>query len=361
MAELKLVNLEKSFGDFKAVRNVNITVKDGEFVTLLGPSGCGKTTTLRMIAGFTTPTGGSILLDDVPITSVDQKIFLPPEQRDMGMVFQSYAVWPHMNIFQNVAYPLRFKKLSKQEMQAKVMHVLSLVKLDGLAERMPDQLSGGQQQRVALARALVMEPKVLLLDEPLSNLDAKLRESMRFEIVELQRRMKITVVYVTHDQAEAMSMSDRIVVLHSGKIQQIGTAPEVYQKPANTFVADFIGMANFIPCTVVEISGETARVKLDDGTEDHYLICAITSTHQKVGEKAVVVVRPEYVEVLPYQGTGGTRARVLRQTYLGDKSDCLLELGTVQLRANTQTNFALETGQEVSVSFSRPILLDIED
>ncbi|MBU0661673.1 ABC transporter ATP-binding protein [Patescibacteria group bacterium] len=361
MAELKLINLEKNFGDYKAVRDVNLTVRDGKFVTLLGPSGCGKTTTLRMIAGFTVPTGGSILLDDVPITSVDHGIFLPPEQRDMGMVFQSYAVWPHMNIFQNVAYPLKFKKISKQEMQDKVMRVLSLVKLDGLAERMPDQLSGGQQQRVALARALVMEPKVLLLDEPLSNLDAKLRESMRFEIVELQRRMKITVVYVTHDQAEAMSMSDSIVVLHNGKIQQIGTAPEVYQKPANAFVADFIGMANFIPCTVMEISGETARVKLDDGTENHFLICAVTSTYQKAGEKAMVVVRPEYVEVLPYQGSGGTHAKVLRQTYLGDKSDCLLELGTVQLRANTQTNFLLEPGQDVSISFSQPILLDIEE
>jgi iron(III) transport system ATP-binding protein len=360
MAELKLVNLGKSYGDFKAVYDVNLTVKDGEFVTLLGPSGCGKTTTLRMIAGFTTPTSGTILLDDVAITSTEHRIFLPPEQRDMGMVFQSYAVWPHMNIFQNVAYPLRFKKLSKREMKDKVMQVLALVKLEGLAERMPDQLSGGQQQRVALARALVMEPKVLLLDEPLSNLDAKLRESMRFEIVELQRRIKITVVYVTHDQAEAMSMSDRIVVLHNGVIQQIGTAVEVYQKPANTFVAGFIGLANFIPCTVVEMSGDTARVRLDDGTADHLLICPIISTHKKAGEKAVVVVRPEYVEVLPYQGSGGTRARVLRQTYLGDKSDVLLELGNVTVRANTLTNISLERGQDVSVSFSHPILLDIE-
>lgn len=361
MAELELKNLGKNFGDFHAVKDVNLTVKDGEFVTLLGPSGCGKTTTLRMIAGFATPSEGAILLDGNEITSVENKIFLPPERRDMGMVFQSYAVWPHMNIFQNVAYPLRFKKMSRDEEQEKVKQVLSLVKLDNMETRMPDQLSGGQQQRVALARALVMEPKVLLLDEPLSNLDAKLRESMRFEIVELQRRMKITVVYVTHDQAEAMSMSDRIVVLHAGIIQQIGSARDVYQKPSNTFVADFIGLANFIPCTVMEISGDTARVKLDDGTDDHFLVCPVTSPNHKIDQKAVVVVRPEYVEVLPYQGTGGTSARVLRQTYLGDKYDCLLELGTEQIRANIQTNLALEPGQDVSVMFYQPILLDIEE
>ncbi len=360
MAELKLINLEKKFGDFQAVHDMNLTVSDGEFVTLLGPSGCGKTTTLRMIAGFTIPSGGSILLGGKEITSVAKKIFLQPEQRDMGMVFQSYAVWPHMNIFQNIGYPLRFKKLTKNAIQDKVKQVMSLVKLDGMENRMPDQLSGGQQQRVALARALVMEPKVLLLDEPLSNLDAKLRESMRFEIVELQQRIKISVVYVTHDQAEAMSMSDRIVVMHNGKIQQIGTASDVYQKPSNAFVADFIGMANFIPCTVVEISGDTARVKLNTGADDNFLICSITSARHKKGEKALVVVRPEYVEVLPYQGSGGTRAKVLRQTYLGEKSDCLLQLGSVQLRAYTQTNLVLEAEQEVSVTFLHPVLLDFE-
>lgn len=360
MAELRLVNLCKTYGDTNAVKDVNLTVRDGEFVTLLGPSGCGKTTTLRMIAGFTTPTAGSILLDEVPITSIEQKILLPPEKRDMGMVFQSYAVWPHMNIFQNVAYPLKFKHFSKQEIQDKVMNVLGLVKLENFAQRMPDQLSGGQQQRVALARALVMEPKVLLLDEPLSNLDAKLRESMRFEIVELQRRLKITVVYVTHDQAEAMSMSDRVVIMYNGLIQQIGSAPDVYQKPVNAFVADFIGMANFIPCIIQDISGDVTRVILDDGTENHYLLCPITSGHYSPGERAVVVVRPEFVEVIPYQGQGGTNAKVVRQTYLGDKSDCLLELGKINLRANTQTSFLLTPGQDVSVSFTNPILLDVE-
>lgn len=240
MAELKLINLEKSFGDYKAVRNVDITVKDGEFVTLLGPSGCGKTTTLRMIAGFTTPTSGSILLDDVPITSVDQKIFLPPEQRDMGMVFQSYAVWPHMNIFQNVAYPLRFKKLSKQEMQEKVMHVLSLVKLDGLAERMPDQLSGGQQQRVAIARALAMRPKIMLFDEVTSALDPELVGEVLAVIRRIGREHELTMVMVTHQMGFAREFSDRVCFFYDGKICEQGPPQDLFGAPKNERTRQFL-------------------------------------------------------------------------------------------------------------------------
>ena len=359
MAELRLTNVEKAYDNFMAVRDFNLTVKDGEFVTLLGPSGCGKTTTLRMVAGFTHPTRGTIHLNDRVISSASQRIFLPPEQRDMGMVFQTYAVWPHMTVAQNVAYPLKFKRIGRTEAKERLDKALSLVKLSGLEERYPHQLSGGQQQRVALARALVMEPEVLLLDEPLSNLDAKLRESMRFEIIELQRRLNITILYVTHDQAEAMSMSDRVVVMNAGDIQQIGTPKEVYQHPVNRFVADFIGMANFIPCKVVEKSGDTVRVLLDDGYDNHYLICPVSADFA-VGERAAVVVRPEHVEITPFQGQGGTSATVLRQTYLGDRVDVLVKLGTVEIRIQTHSTYPYEIGQDVNLVFDQPILLKME-
>ncbi len=360
MAQLELLNISKAYNKVPVVENFNLIVSDGEFVTLLGPSGCGKTTTLRMIAGFTTPTSGSIMLDGKLIYSEEKKISLAPEQRDMGMVFQSYAVWPHMNIFKNVAYPLKFKRIDNAEIRKRVLNVLELVKLNGFEDRMPDQLSGGQQQRVALARALVMEPKVLLLDEPLSNLDAKLRESMRFEIVELQKRLSMTVVYVTHDQAEAMSMSDRIVVMHDGMIKQIGSPKEIYQKPNNQFVAGFIGLANFIPCNIEALSGDVARVKLEDGRNDHYLQVPVITDTFSVGEKAIVVVRTEDVQILPFE-QGGTRAILIRQNYLGDKSDCSLQLGPVEIRANTDIGVDLVAGQEVALTFSKPILLKKEN
>lgn len=358
MAELELVHLEKTFGEVKAVSDINFVVKDGEFVTLLGPSGCGKTTILRMIAGFTKPSDGKILLNGVPITSVAQNIFIPPERRSMSMVFQSYAIWPHMNIFQNVGYPLRLRKLPKQKVRERVIEMLSMVKLDQLEQRMPDQISGGQQQRVALARALVMEPEVLLLDEPLSNLDAKLRESMRYEIMELTKRLKITVVYVTHDQVEAMSMSDRIVVLNNGKIEQIGSAPEIYQQPANRFVAEFIGLANFIPGIIVESNDNTARVKLEYENENYFVNCTFNSILPKSGKKVIVMIRPEFVQVNTSNGQGSLPAKILRQTYLGDKIDCLLSFGLYELRAVLPPNMKLETGQQVYVTFGHSTLLD---
>ncbi len=236
-------------GEVRAVDDVNIDIRQGQFVTLLGPSGCGKTTTLRLIAGFEFPTHGDILLDGKAVNE------LPPNRRDMAMVFQSYAIFPHLNVFENIAYGLKIKKLSGQEIKRKVSQVLTLTELHGLENRAPNQLSGGQQQRVALARALVMEPKVLLFDEPLSNLDAKLRVQMRSEIRRIQQDLGITSVYVTHDQDEAMVLSDLIVIMHKGRIQQSDTALEIYRRPHNRFVADFIGRANFLP---VEIEERTA-------------------------------------------------------------------------------------------------------
>src|SRR5512143_3545286 len=244
---LTLENITKVFpprgsaSEVTAVHNANLDIEKGELVTLLGPSGCGKTTTLRMIAGFEFPTSGRITLDGQEINP------LPPHKREMSMVFQSYAIFPHLNVFENIAYGLNVQRLSKAVIKERVNKVLDLVHLEGYGDRAPTQLSGGQQQRVALARALIMEPKVLLMDEPLSNLDAKLREEMRTEIRRIQKDMNITSVYVTHDQIEAMTLSDRIVVMNQGRIEQIGTPVEVYRFPNRRFVADFIGRANFVP------------------------------------------------------------------------------------------------------------------
>ncbi|MEZ5086852.1 MAG: ABC transporter ATP-binding protein [Tessaracoccus sp.] len=241
--ELKLINLTKQFGRAQeivtAVDAINLTIAPGEFVTLLGPSGCGKTTTLRMIAGFEDPTGGHVVLDGSDMIST------PPNKRPMAMVFQSYALFPHLSVWDNLAYGLKIRRLPKGEIARQVEEVMASMNLEMFAKRAPNQLSGGQQQRVALARAMVMRPKVLLFDEPLSNLDAKLRERMRLEIRKLQRQLGITSVYVTHDQSEAMSMSDRIIVMNGGKIEQAATPDVIYRHPASIFVADFIGRANF--------------------------------------------------------------------------------------------------------------------
>ncbi|MEF9894680.1 MAG: ABC transporter ATP-binding protein, partial [Clostridia bacterium] len=244
MASVTIQNVSKAFGSVVVLQNFNETFADGEFVTLLGPSGCGKTTMLRIIAGFEKPTSGQVMIGDTVVSG--QNTFVPPEKRDIGMVFQSYAVWPHMTVFENVAYPLKIARKGKAEISEKVMKILDIVHLAQYASRIPSQLSGGQQQRVALARALVAEPRLLLLDEPLSNLDAKLRESMRFEIKEIQEKLGISVVYVTHDQTEAMAMSDRIFVIYGGVVQQVGTPEEIYKRPVNQFVADFVGKVDFL-------------------------------------------------------------------------------------------------------------------
>lgn len=240
MSDVTLEHINKIYDENVVVKDFNLKIKEGEFVSFLGPSGCGKTTTLRMVAGLEQPTSGKILLGADIVNDDSTKIFVSPERRRIGMVFQSYAVWPHMTVFQNVAYPLKIKKIKKSELIERVAKAISQVRLNGLEKRYPHQLSGGQQQRVALARALVMKPRVLLLDEPLSNLDAKLREEMRVEIRELQREIKVTVIYVTHDQIEALTMSNRIVVMDKGVIQQIGTPEEIQRSPKNEFVKRFL-------------------------------------------------------------------------------------------------------------------------
>lgn len=241
MSQLIFTNVGKQYtGSSWAVKDFNLTIANGEFVSFLGPSGCGKTTTLRMIAGLEENTHGTIRFDDDIVSDPTKKLFLPPEKRHVGMMFQSYAVWPHMNVFENVAYPLKFQNLTKDDIKKNVTEVLKTVELNGLESRKPNELSGGQQQRVALARGLVMQPRILLLDEPLSNLDAKLREKMRKDIRAIQQNLKLTLVYVTHDQKEAFQMSDRVVVMNKGQIEQVGTPTEIQSKPSSDFVKDFV-------------------------------------------------------------------------------------------------------------------------
>lgn len=240
MSSVEFKNVSKDYNGIKVLHTLNFKIEDGEFVSFLGPSGCGKTTSLRMIAGLEKNTAGEIFIGSETISSPEKNLFIPTKDRKLGMVFQSYAIWPHMNMFENVAFPLRMQKLSESEIKEKVAEVLALVELDNLADRMPNTLSGGQQQRVALARGLVARPKVLLLDEPLSNLDAKLREKMRRDIRAIQKHFKITCVYVTHDQIEAFSMSDKIMIMQKGHIVQYGSPTEIREKPANEFVKDFI-------------------------------------------------------------------------------------------------------------------------
>lgn len=238
MSEIRFDRISKSYGKVEVIKEFSEQFADGEFITLLGPSGCGKTTLLRMIAGLERPTSGEIWIDGKPVST--DTTFIPPEERGLGMVFQSYAVWPHMNVFKNVAYPLKLRKMPKAEIRDRVDHILEIVHMEEYQDRMPEELSGGQQQRVALARALVAEPGVLLLDEPLSNLDARLRESMRREIKDLQKRLGISVIYVTHDQSEALTMSDRVIVIHEGVIQQAGTPMDIFNAPVNDFVEKFV-------------------------------------------------------------------------------------------------------------------------
>lgn len=307
MSEVRIEHVFKRFGDVTAVSDFDLTVKDGEFVSLLGPSGCGKTTSLRMIAGFERATEGEIYIGDYCVSSHIKNTFVPPEKRDIGMVFQSYAVWPHMTVTENVAYPLKIQKVPKEERAARVAEMLKLVHLDEYGSRYPHQLSGGQQQRVALARALVMRPGLLLLDEPLSNLDAKLRESMRFEISSIQKELGITVIYVTHDQSEAMTMSDRVVVMSRGVIQQIGTPYEIYRNPANKMVADFIGLVNFVEG---EVQGDRVYIS---GTG-----VSFPNTSGITGS-ATIAVRPENITMSRTSGT--IEGTLVHRFYLGDAVD----------------------------------------
>jgi len=347
LAEIRIERVTKRFGATTAVRALTLEVRDREFVTLLGPSGCGKTTLLHLIAGFMSPDEGSIRVGTATLSTPGSVV--PPEQRGMGMVFQNYAVWPHKTVYQNVAFGLEVRKVATSEIRARVARVLELVTLGGLEARYPAQRSGGQQQRVALARSLVVEPSILLLDEPLSNLDAKLRERMRWELKELQRRTGITFVYVTHDQSEAMALSDRIAVMHLGELMQIGAPREVYTHPANRTVADFMGLVNLIPARVVRADAvavggaHTLTLTLPPRVAD--------------GQPVQLAIRPENVRLVPIgrgapAGGDGLPGKVSEVTFLGNLTDCYVTLddGT-RVRVQAEPGLALEIGQPVAVRF----------
>lgn len=317
-----LKNISKIFkghdneGLFKAVDDISVTINPGEFVTLLGPSGCGKTTTLRMIAGFETPTTGEILLGNESINN------LPPNKRDTAMVFQSYALFPHYTIYENIAYGLRIHKMDQALINEKVTHIINLVGLEGLESRSPGQLSGGQQQRVALARALVMEPGVLLFDEPLSNLDAKLRIYMRNEIKKIQKKLGLTSIYVTHDQSEAMSLSDRVIVMNKGKIEQVGSPEEIYQQPSTEFIAEFIGTANFADGKVVDVKeGEYAIVEMLGNVVK---VPLRGDAKFKGGDRVKVVIRPESITV---GDTGKYEGTITLSTFMGNVQEYNVYVG----------------------------------
>ncbi len=344
--DLILDNLVKNFGrhgEVQAVNGLNLKIRQGEFVTLLGPSGCGKTTTLRLIAGFEFPTSGRIILDGESIND------MPPNKRPMAMVFQSYALFPHMSVYDNISYGLKVKRQPADLIRESVEIVMQLMNLVRLEARMPHQLSGGQQQRVALARALVMQPKVLLFDEPLSNLDAKLRVQMRVEIRRLQRRLGITTVYVTHDQGEAMSLSDRIAVIHEGRIEQVGTPSEIYQQPSSLFVADFIGRANFISSTVQERHGDQLTCELFKRP----LKISVLENEFNSDDQVYLVIRPEAIRVNSKEGR--FKGEVKQVVYLGS---------TVEYEIETNNQFVsvliydpregdiFEEGSQVFLDFS---------
>ena len=309
MATVELIDVRKSFGAVEAVAGVSLRIAQGEFVAILGPSGCGKTTTLNLLAGFIAPSAGEILLDSAPVSGV------PPHKRNIGVVFQSYALFPHLTVFDNVAFGLRMRKVGKADIARRVRRALDIVQLGQLEERSTRQLSGGQQQRVALARALVIEPSLLLLDEPLSNLDANLREQMRFEIREIQRRVGITTVFVTHDQGEAMAAADRLVIMNKGIIVQAGTVREIYSAPTDPFVASFIGQANVIPGRAVGVNGSQVQIELPGGD----LVLAARPPGFPGEGSVVVILRPEDLAISTDRvpGRNTLSGTVKRVSFLG--------------------------------------------
>jgi iron(III) transport system ATP-binding protein len=339
LASVELRGLTKRFGSLAVVDNVSLKIDHGQLVCLLGPSGCGKTTTLRLIAGFLEPSDGEIHVGERLVSSKART--LPPEQRNMSMIFQSYALWPHMTVTENIVYGLRLRKMDRDTIAKKLAAILATTKLEALAQRYPGELSGGQQQRVALARALIVEPQTLLLDEPLSNLDANLREEMRFEIRRLHDEYRYTTVYVTHDQSEAMTTADMIAVMNGGRIDQLGTPEDIYARPESEFVARFIGASNVIKGTArdanhVAFAGATLKV---------------VGAPLAAGQDAVVAIRQHDVGLsiqVPASSENAIKAVVTRQVYLGAARDYMVEVaGGTSLRATTPTETNVQKGSEV--------------
>ncbi len=347
---LEFLNVVKRFEAVTAVDSVSFSISRGEIFTLLGPSGCGKTTTLRLVAGLEEPDDGEIVIDGATVAAPRRGIFLPPEKRRLGMVFQSYAIWPHLTVFENVAFPLRVRRESSEVIRQRVNQALETVGLAGLSDRGATQLSGGQQQRVALARALVYEPAILLLDEPLSNLDAKLREQMRFELRGLQRKLSLTVLYVTHDQAEAMALSDRIAVVNKGRFEQVATPEEIYEQPATPFAGQFLGR------TVV-LDGTLKRAHMEQWVEvagGRRIPVGEESTNSFVdGAPVRLIVRPEDIAILPADELESTQldATVEQVDYLGDRFEYYVQAVGTHLILTAPKKVRYAVGARVRLGF----------
>ena len=354
MATVSIQGLGKVYGDHPVLRDVSIEVGEGEFLTLLGPSGCGKTTTLRCIAGLERADGGSITIGGRVVASAAGRVFVPPNRRDIGMVFQSYALWPHMTVFANVAYPLKVRRVAGQALRQRVAEILETVGMAPFAQRQVTELSGGQQQRVALARAMVARPGVLLFDEPLSNLDAKLRRSMRREIRAAHDTSGGSSIYVTHDQEEAITLSDRVVVLRDGVVQQIGSPRDIYHQPSNAFVADFVGFDNLLTGTLVPSAGPGCAISLDGGFGP---VWAASGAERDSGRNVRLAVRAEHLVIGPVPAAGppaGSVAGLVRScTYTGQYIEYLVNVGPQSLlvRASEQAEIALKAGDPAAVRF----------
>ena len=341
MANLRIVNLTKRFKEVLAVDNISLEVADGEFVTLLGPSGCGKTTTLRTIAGFCYPDGGEIFFGDKIMNNV------PPNKRNTAMCFQSYALFPHMSVWDNISFGLKMQKIPRPEQKKRILQVMGMLGIEDLEKRKPGQLSGGQQQRVALARAIVTEPKVLLFDEPLSNLDAKLRVQVRVEIREMQKRLGITTIYVTHDQEEALAISDRIVVMDRGHIEQLGDPYTIYRNPETSFVAGFIGLANIYEGTIVARDGSRYTVEAPFGK------VVIVSEGQKIPEASKTVKfvwRPEDMKIYTPGAPNRVKGKILQAVFMGNITDVFIDVQGNKMRAQTDESRKIIAGDVMEFS-----------
>lgn len=352
--QVQLKNVTKRFvtktlGDIVAVDNFNFEVYEGECFSILGPSGCGKTTALRMIAGFEDLTEGEIYLGGRPVSSSRKNLYVPPEERDLGMVFQAFAVWPHKNVFENVAYPLRIKKVPRPEIQRRVKEALHHTSLTGLERTYPSDLSGGQQQRIALARAIVTNPKVMLLDEPLSNLDPHLRETMRFELKELQNKFGFTIIFVTHDQSEAMAISDRMLVADMGRIMQIDTPENLYNRPINRFVHSFLGESTFLNVVIRD-----GKVYAKGDMEHHLDLEPPVDAEPEM----ILATRPNAIELT---GEGGYQTKIQTRIFLTDRTEYVVPIGDQTLKVETPHRIAFAQGESCSVRFVEPMWYPVED
>jgi len=348
MKNICVTGLSKAFGKTPAVDAIDFEVPAGSLVTLLGPSGCGKTTTLRLIAGLEKPDAGEVRVGERVLTSTADGVFVPPDKRHMGMVFQTYAIWPHMSVFENVAFPLRERRVRAAEIRERVMAMLQTLGLEGFHDRPAPLLSGGQQQRVALGRALVADPDVLLLDEPFSNLDARLREDMRLELKEMQQRVGVTTLFVTHDQAEAMILSDRVFVMNAGRIAQDGSPRQIYEQPRTRFVMDFLGQVDHVDARVVRTPDGVCVARLD-GVPGARPVPLATDQSWQDGEPVVLALRSSDVRVCAIDGNGSWQGTILSTMYLGERVEYVVKLGTAHVRASGPVTDSFSAGATVQL------------